>query len=84
MRNLFIGLFEKLVGLFTVLMLAAVTVGAVVVFNDPAQGGAAAAIALLVGGTIYITMMVGMLYLFLGVHHNTKRTVELLERIAKE
>ena len=45
--------------------------------------GALAALAILIGGSIYAILMGGMMYLFLGVYHNTKRTAEAIEELAK-
>jgi len=83
MRDLFIGLFEKLVSVFVVLMCLGVLGGTVAAFAAPApQGGIIPAIAILIGGSIYAIMMGGMMYLFLGVYHNTKRTAEAIEKLA--
>lgn len=35
-------------------------------------------LGILIGGGIYVILMAGMRYLFLGICHNTKRTAELL------
>lgn len=84
MRDLFIGLFEKLVGVFVILLCLGVLVGTVGAFLAPApNGGILPAIAILIGGSIYAILMGGMMYLFLGVYHNTKRTAEAIEELAK-
>lgn len=85
MRDLFIGLFEKLVGVFVILMCLGVLVGTVGAFLAPGPngGGPLAALAILIGGSIYAILMGGMMYLFLGVYHNTKRTAEAIEELAK-
>ncbi len=84
MRDLFIGLFEKLVGVFVILICIGVLVGTVVAFLAPApNGGPLAAVAILIGGSVYAILIGGMMYLFLGVYHNTKRTAEAIEELAK-
>ncbi|EBA15107.1 hypothetical protein RSK20926_04467 [Roseobacter sp. SK209-2-6] len=84
MRDLFIGLFEKLVTVFVVLMCLGVIAGAFGAFVAPApNGGIIPAILVLVLGSIYAVMMGGMMYLFLGVYHNTKRTAEAIEKLAE-
>ncbi len=77
MRDLFILALEKLIAVILVLMMIGVVVLAVITVSSP-QGGALRALAILVGGALYVVMMGGMLYLFLGIYHNTKRTAELL------
>lgn len=59
-------------------------VGTVGAFLAPApNGGILPAIGILIGGSIYAILMGGMMYLFLGVYHNTKRTAEAIEELAK-
>ncbi|GAA6195789.1 hypothetical protein [Pseudophaeobacter sp.] len=84
MRDLFIGLFEKLVGAVVILLCLGVLIaaGAALVAPGP-NGGLLPALAILVGGSIYAILMGGMMYLFLGVYHNTKRTAEAIEALAK-
>ncbi|MCD9148174.1 hypothetical protein [Pseudophaeobacter flagellatus] len=83
MRDTFIGLFEKLVGVFVILLCVGVLVGTVAAFLAPApNGGLLPALGILVVGSIYAIFMGGMMYLFLGVYHNTKRTAEAIEELA--
>lgn len=81
MRNFFIGSFEKLVGLFIVLLGLGVVIAAVGAFVSPQAGGALAGVGILIGGALYLVLMGGMLYLFLGIHANTKRTAEAIEKL---
>ena len=84
MRDTFIGLFEKLVGVFVILLCVGVLVGTAAAFLAPApSGGLLPALGILVVGSIYAIFMGGMMYLFLGVYHNTKRTAEAIEELAK-
>lgn len=82
MRDLFIGLFEKFVGGFVLLLWLGVLVGTVAAFLSP-NGGVIPAVFTLLAGTTYAVLMGGMMYLFLGVYHNTKRTAEAVEALAK-
>ena len=77
MRDFFILALEKLIAVIVVLMMIAVVVFAFIAMSSP-QGGAVQGLAILVGGALYVVLMGGMLYLFLGIYHNTKRTAELL------
>lgn len=77
MRDFFILALEKLIAVIVVLLMIAVLALTVITMSSP-QGGALQGLAILVGGALYVVMMGGMLYLFLGIYHNTKRTAELL------
>jgi hypothetical protein len=77
MRDFFILALEKLIAVFIVVAGIAVLVISVMAMASP-QGGALQGLAVLIGGGLYVVMMGGMLYLFLGIYHNTKRTAELL------
>jgi hypothetical protein len=74
-RDFFILALEKLVAVIVVIMMIAVVIGA---FAAGSEQGAGVALGILVGGGLYVILMGGMLYLFLGIYHNTKRTAELL------
>ncbi len=81
MRNFFINSLEMLAAVIAVLGLIAVVVGGFGVMFS-AQGGFGAGLLFLIGGFIYLVMMVGFLYLVLGIHDNTRRTAEAVERLA--
>jgi len=81
-RDLFIGLFDKLVGVFVILLCIGVLAGTAGAFLAP-NGGVIPAVFTLLAGTTYAVLMGGMMYLFLGVYHNTKRTAEAIEELAK-
>ncbi len=78
MRDFFINSLEKLITVIVVLMIVGVLIGAIVVMFS-AQGGFLAGIGMLIFGGLYVILMGGMMYLFLGIYHNTKRTAEILE-----
>lgn len=92
MRDFFISAFEKLVGVIVVLMAAGVVIGAILVtMAGPGPGmgpgmgpagGPLAGLMVLIGGAIYVILVGGALYLGLGIYQNTRRTADLLERMA--
>ncbi len=77
MRDFFILALEKLIAVIIVLLMIGVLVFAVMATGSP-QGSALQGLLILFGGALYVVMMGGMLYLFLGIYHNTRRTAELL------
>ncbi|ABF62049.1 hypothetical protein TM1040_3075 (plasmid) [Ruegeria sp. TM1040] len=82
MERFFISAFEKLVGVIVVLLLLVVLGGVVVAFIEPSAGGLLPALGVLLGGTLYVILIGGSLYLALGIYNNTKRTAEAMERMA--
>lgn len=91
MRDFFINAFEKLVGVVVVLMLVAVVVGALATMfgggmmmgpGGQQGGGVLAGLVILVVGLVYVVFIGGAMYLGLGIYQNTRRTAELLERMA--
>ena len=81
MRDFFIQSFEKLVSVIVVLMMIGSVLGA---FIAGAQEGFLAFVLVLIMGAIYTVLLGGGLYLGLGIYQNTKRSAELLERIASK
>ncbi len=84
MGNFFISAFEKLVGVVMVLLLLLVLGGTVVALIEPSAGGILPALGVLVGGTLYVILIGGSLYLALGIYNNTKRTAEAVECLASK
>jgi hypothetical protein len=90
MRDFFIRSFELLVGVIIVVMSIGVVIAAVATMFGAGMGagmgpmgqggGIIAGLAILVGGTIYVIFIGGIMYLGLGIYQNTKRTAEALER----
>jgi hypothetical protein len=86
MRDLFIGLMEKVINVIVVIAAIAIVIAAIAaLFNAGSHmgmpgGGALAALAILVGGGLYLIIVAGFMYLGLGIYQNTKRTAELLEQ----
>ena len=81
MRDFFIQSFEKLVSVIVVLMMIGSVLGA---FIAGAQEGFLAFVLVLIMGALYTVLLGGGLYLGLGIYQNTKRSAELLERIANK
>lgn len=76
MRDFFISWFEKLVGVIIILMGIGVVIGA---FGAAQEGGVLAFIGVLLFGAVYVIFMDGLMYLGLGIYHNTQRTADALE-----
>ena len=81
MRDFFIQSFEKLVSVIVVLMMIGSVLGA---FIAGAQEGFLTFVLVLIMGALYTVLLGGGLYLGLGIYQNTKRSAELLERIASK
>ena len=79
MRDFFIEWFEKLVTVIVVIICVGVLIGSLATM---ASEGLIAGLLVLIGGAVYAVMMGGMLYLVLGVYHNTRRTAEAIEMLA--
>ncbi len=80
MRNFFIGSFEILITVLVVLMCIGVVVTALVTMTT--GGGFFAGLGILIAGALYVIITAGMMYMFLGIHENTKRTAEAIERMS--
>ena len=77
MRDFFINSFEKLVAVLIVLLGIGVVIGA---FGAAQDGGVLAFIGVLIAGSIYVVMVGGLMYLGLGIYHNTKRMADAMDR----
>lgn len=90
MRHFFIKSLDMLIGLFVVLgalgvLVAAVaaSTGAMAGPTGALSGGIGAALVVLVVGLLYIAFIAGFLYLGVGIYHNTRRTAEAVEAMAR-
>ena len=82
MRDFFILWMERIVNLAVMIGAAVIVIAAIgATFN--VQGGILAGIAVLVGGTLYLILMAGLIYLGLGIYANTRRTAEAVEELAR-
>lgn len=80
MRDTLIGLFEKLVAALVVILLLGVIIGGIATMFSPA-GGFFQGLLILVAGALYVILIGGSMYLFLGIHDNTKRTAAAVEAL---
>jgi hypothetical protein len=46
------------------------------------MSGPTAGISILIGGALYVIFVGGLLYMGIGIYHNTKRSAEALEKLA--
>ncbi|MBO9454809.1 hypothetical protein J7376_03135 [Paracoccus sp. R12_1] len=81
MRDFFIVWMERIVNVVVILGAIGVLIGAIAAMFSP-QGGILQGLAVLIGGTIYMILLGGMIYLGLGIYNNTRRTAEAIERLA--
>lgn len=86
MRDFFINSLEKVVSVLVVIAAIGIVVaaaGMAIGAGDigPSVGSrVGAAIAILIGGGLYLIVIAGFAYLGIGIYQNTKRTAEALER----
>lgn len=83
MRQLIIDSFEKLVWALIVLIIIGAVIGGIGMMFSPVGPGFIGGLLLIIGGILYAIVIGGMMFLFIGIHENTKKTVEQLERITK-
>lgn len=86
MRDFFILWMERIINVVMVLGAIAVLVsGVAALFGSPygAGQGLMAALAIWIGGAIYLILMGGVIYLGLGIYNNTRRTAEAVEELAR-
>lgn len=81
MRDFFINSLEKIINVIVVLGCVGVVIGTIAVAFAPDGGGIGPALAVLIGGAIYVLLFGGFMYLGLGIYHNTKRTAEAIETL---
>lgn len=79
MREFFIEALDKLIAVIIVLGAIFVVIASV---SAIATQGFLTGVLVLVAGALYVIMMGGLMYLFLGIYYNTKRTAEAIERSA--
>lgn len=85
MRDLFINLFEKIVHIVVVVGAIAIILTSVRVWVSPPPGTNSIAVflAVLIGGSLYLVLIAGFMYLGLGIYQNTKRTSEATEALLR-
>lgn len=82
MRDFFIRSFERLIGVIIVLSVLAVIITAISAATAAPTGGQGllAFLAVLLFGTVYVILVGGLMYLALGIYHNTMRAANALDR----
>ena len=82
MRDFFIRSFERLIGVIIILGAVLIVVAAFTGAANASSGGRGILIFLgtLVAGALYLVLTGGVMYLALGIYHNTLRTAEALDR----
>lgn len=79
MRDFFINSLGMLINILVVIMIIGVVIAAGSTLFSAYGGGLLPALGILIGGAAYVVLTAGMLYLFLGIYENTKRTAEAME-----
>ncbi len=82
MRDFFIDTLEKIIAVAIVLGALVVLIAGIGAMFSP-YGGFFRGLGILVGGSIYLLLVGGMAYLGLGIYHNTRRTAEAVEELAR-
>lgn len=84
MRDFFIRSFERLIGAIIVIGAIVVVLAAFAAAAGAPTGGQGilAFLGILIGGALYLILTGGVMYLALGIYHNTLRTAEAIERQA--
>ena len=83
MRDFFIFWMERIINAVMIIGAAAVLGGGIAVMFQP-EGGVIAGLLTWVAGSIYLILMGGMIYLGIGIHNNTRRTAEAVERLSRQ
>lgn len=83
MRDFFIRSFERLIGVILILGAIAVVIAAFAGATAAPTGGQGILIFLgtLIAGALYLILVGGVMYLALGIYHNTLRTAAAVERL---
>jgi len=89
MRDFFIGVLDKLIGIFVVLGVIGIVIAALSALFAPGMAGVAGNgivgfLIILIGGALYLAFVAGFMYLGLGIYHNTRRTAEATEKMAAQ
>ncbi|MBK6466664.1 MAG: hypothetical protein IPL38_08410 [Rhodobacter sp.] len=78
MRALIIKSLDLLVWLLAILIALA---GLVIGFMALGQGQVLPGLGMIVGGVLYAVVFAGMFFILIGIHDNTKRTADAVERM---
>lgn len=78
MRQAIINSLDVLIWIMGVLMATAGVVVGIIALSQ----GEVAGLAIIVGALLYAITFMGMFFLIIGMHNNTKRTAEAVEKLA--
>lgn len=87
MRDFFINSLEILVGIIVVVMgLGVLAFAGMAAFGGGMMGpggmaGPLGAVAILIGGGLYVIFIGGFMYMGIGIYQNTRRSAEALEKL---
>lgn len=79
MRQLIISSLDMLIWLFAGLIALG---GVIVGFMAMGQGMVLQGLGIVIGGLLYAIIFAGMFFLIIGIHNNTKRTADAVEKLA--
>ena len=80
MRDFFINALEKIIAVVIVLLMVGVVITAIIALFEP-TAGIFASIMILIAGGLYVILMGGMMYLGLGIYHNTLQTAKTTQAL---
>lgn len=81
MREFFIGALEKIITVVIILGAIVVLVAGIGAMFGPQ--GFLRGLVVLIGGALYLLLIGGFGYLGLGIYHNTRRTADAVEQLAR-
>ena len=83
MREFFIDWAEKLIAVFVILGGIGVVLGGLATMFSGVPGAFLQGLVILLGGGIYLIIMVGVMYIAFGIYRNTQETNRLLGELLK-
>lgn len=82
MRDFFINALESIIATMIVIGGVFIAIAGIAVMMAP-DGGVLPGLAVWVGGAVWLMLVGGLAYLGLGIYHNTRRTAEAVEALAR-
>lgn len=83
MREFFIDWAERLIAVFVVLVGLLILIGAFGTMFSGMPGGFWRGLGLLIGGSVYLIIMAGVMYIAFGIYRNTQETNRLLSELLR-
>lgn len=78
MRQAIINSLDILIWILGGLIAIAAVVAGIITLGQ----GEVAGLGIIIGGLLYAVVFMGMFFLIIGIHNNTKRTAEAVEKLA--